>query len=145
MRNEAEVFADLKVLCRSSGYVHTLATICFRDTIVRYSGQMRPEDMLPMFSTDHLIRTEISTLIGLMIQGEIDWTKPSPNLVQEQIDSTDALLKELHETFLPSMASGIAEPVKEPVKNLELLGRGAFLREMIFYGGSRPTASNTAI
>ena len=109
MRNEAEVFADLRVLCRSSGYVHALANICFRDNIVRYSGQMRPKDMLPMFSFDRLIRTEISTLIGLMIQGEMDWTRPSPYVVQEQMDSTDSLLKELHETFLPSISGTIAE------------------------------------
>ena len=105
MRDEAEVFADLKVLCRSSGYIHALATICFRDNIVRYSGQLRPKDMLPMFSPDRLIRTEISTLIGLMVQGERDWVRPSPDVVQQQVDSTDALLKELHETFLPSLSA----------------------------------------
>jgi len=135
MRNEAEVFADLAVLCRSSGYVHALANICFRDNIVRYSGQMRAKDMLPMFSPDHLIRAEISTLIGLMIQGEVDWKMPSPRVVQEQMDRTDALLRELHDTFLPSFSDAIAEQTKVPVKDLELLGRGEFLREAIFYGG----------
>ncbi len=135
MRTEAEVFADLKELCQSSGYVHALANICFRDNIVRYSGQMRPKDMLPMFSPDRLIRTEISTLIGLMIQGEMSWKRPSPHVVQEQMDCTDALLKELHETFLPSMSGAIAEQAKAPVKDLELMGRGEFLREAIFYGG----------
>jgi hypothetical protein len=135
MRNEAEVFADLRVLCRAPGFVHALANICFRDNIVRYSGQMRPKDMLPMFSPNRLIRTEISTLIGLMIQGEMDWTMPSPHVVQEQMDRMDALLKELHETFLPSMSGAIAEQAKAPVKDLELLGRGEFLREVIFYGG----------
>ena len=58
-----------------------------------------------MFSPNRLIRTEISTLIGLMIQGEMDWTMPSPHVVQEQMDRMDALLKELHETFLPSRTS----------------------------------------
>jgi hypothetical protein len=135
MRNEGEVFADLKVLCGSSGYVHALAIICFRDNIVRYSGQMDPKDMLPMFSPDRLIRTEISTLIGLMIQGEMDWTMPSHQIVQEQMDRTDGLLKELHETFLPSMADAIAEQAKSPLKDLQRLGRGDFLREAIFYGG----------
>jgi hypothetical protein len=51
------------------------------------------------------------------------------------MDRTDALLKELHETFLPSMPGAIAEQAKAPVKDLELLGRGEFLREAIFYGG----------
>jgi len=135
MRNEGEVFADLRELCRSSGYVHALATICFRDNIVRYSGKMRPKDMLPMFSPDHLIRTEISMIIGLMIQGDVDWAMPSPQVVEEQMDRTDALLRELHETFLPSMSGVIAAEAKAPVKDLELLGRGEFLREVIFYSG----------
>lgn len=88
-----------------------------------------------MFSPDHLIRAEISTLIGLMIQGEVDWKMPSPRVVQEQMDRTDALLRELHDTFLPSFSDAIAEQTKVPVKDLELLGRGEFLREAIFYGG----------
>lgn len=65
MRTEAEVFADLGVLCRSSGYVHALANICFRDNIVRYSDQVHPTHMLPMFSPDRLIRTEISGLAAV--------------------------------------------------------------------------------
>ncbi len=88
-----------------------------------------------MFSADRLIRTEISTLIGLMIQGEMDWRMPPPHVVQEQMDLTDALLKELHQTFLPSIPGAIAELAKAPDKGLEPLGRGEFLREAIFYGG----------
>ena len=135
MRNEADVFADLRGLCQSSGYVHALANICFRDNMVRYSGRMRPKDMLPMFSLDRLIRTEVSTLIGLMIQGEMDWQMPPPCVVQEQMDRTDALLKELHDTFLPSISSAIGEQANKPTRDLGLLSRGEFLREAIFYGG----------
>ena len=135
MRSEADVFADLVALCRSVGYVHALAKLSFRDNIVRYSGNMSPKDMLPMFSLDHLIRTEISTLIGLMVKGDMNYTMPSPDIVQEQMDRTDSLLKELHETFLPSMSSALAEQANAPVRTLELLGRGEFLREVIFYGG----------
>ncbi len=135
MKNEAEVFADLAALCRSTGYVHALANLSFRDNIVRHSGQLTAEDMLPMFSPDRLIRTEISTLIGLMIQGELDWTMPSPQVVQELMDRTDSLLKELHKTFLPSLSDVIAEQARAPVKDVGLLGRGEFLREAIFYSG----------
>ena len=81
--------------------------------------------MLPLFSPDRLIRTEISTLIGLVIQGEMDWTMPSPHVVQEQMEYTDSLLKELHDTFLPSMSGAIAEQAKAPLKDLEPLGRAA--------------------
>jgi hypothetical protein len=88
MRSEADVLSDLAAICRSDGYVHALAYLCFRDSVVRYTGEMRPKDMLPIFSNDRLIRTEISTLVGLMIQGDMNWTMPSPDIVQEQLDRT---------------------------------------------------------
>ena len=133
MRSEADAFFDLAALCRSEGYVHALAYLCFRDNIVRYAREMRPKDMLPMFSADRLIRTEISTLIGLMIQGDMSWKMPPPDVVQQQLDRTESLLKELHETFLPSMAAAIAQQAEAPDRDLNVLGRGDFLREVIFY------------
>jgi hypothetical protein len=132
MRSEADVFADLAVLCRSEGYVHALACLCFRDNVVRYAGEMRPKDMLRMFSADRLTRIEVSTLIGLMIQGDINWTMPSPEVVQQQMDRTEALLKRLHEKFLPSMAAALSRQSKAPDPDLNLLGRGEFIRETIF-------------
>src|SRR4029078_10450289 len=96
MRSEAEVFSDLAALCRSEGYVHALAYLCFRDNIVRYSGALRSKDMLRLFALDRLISTEIWTLIGLMVQGDMNWIRPSPDIVQEQIDRKESLLKELH-------------------------------------------------
>jgi len=133
MRTEAEVFGELAGLCQSSGYIHALAYLCFRDNIVRYSGTMHPKDLLPMFSSKRLIRTEISTLIGLMIKVAIDWDLPTPENVQDQISRTDALLKELHETFLPPMSEVLGQHGSVP--DPQLLSRGDFLREAIFYGG----------
>src|SRR5580692_9306721 len=74
MRSEADVLSDLAAIRRSDGYVHALAYLCFRDSVVRYTGEMRLKDMLPIFSNDRLIRTKISTLVGLMIQGDMNWT-----------------------------------------------------------------------
>jgi hypothetical protein len=99
MRSEAEVFADLAALCRLDGYVHALANLSFRDNIIRYSGNMRSKDMLPMFSADRLIRTEISTLIGLMVQGDMNWTMPSLDIVQQQMDRTESLLRNCMRRF----------------------------------------------
>ena len=75
MRSEVEVFADLSELCRSDGYVHALAYLCFHNNIVGYSEELRPEDMARLLSTEGLIRTEISTLIGLMIQADVNLGK----------------------------------------------------------------------
>ena len=131
MRSESEVFSDLAALCRSEGYVHALAYLCFRDSIVRYSGEMRPDDMRPIFSEDRLIRTEISTLVGLMTQGDMNWTIPSPDVVEGQLDRTESLLKELHQTFLPPRGTVFAQQAGAPDPDLNLLNSGEFMREAI--------------
>jgi len=135
VRTEAEVFAELGALCQSDGYMHALGFLCFRDNIVRYAGEMRPKDMLPMFSSERLIRTEISTLVGLMLQGKMSVAMPSPDILQNYIDRTDSLLKELHKTFLPPMRLAVEEITKGSGTGFDPMSRGDMLREAIFYSG----------
>src|SRR5258708_27472086 len=89
MRQEQEIFDDLATLCASPGYVHAIAGFSFRDNVVPYIGEMKPEDMQHLFSDTRLIRTELSTLIGLLIKHEIDYTLPSPAVVQEYSQKTE--------------------------------------------------------
>jgi hypothetical protein len=135
MRTEAEIFAELKAVCQSDGYVHALAYLCFRDNIIRYADELRAEDMRHMFTPERLIRTEISTLIGLMIQADGNWTMPSPQAVEQHIERTESLLKELHGTFLGPMREAIAQHMKAPDVGSSPLTRGDLLREAIFYSG----------
>lgn len=90
--------------------------------------------MLEQYSSSRLLRTEISTLIGLMIKAPIDLTLPQPETLQELIDRTDQLMKELHEAM--------NAPAIEQLRNAMLqrtsdnpFTRGCLLRESIFYGG----------
>jgi hypothetical protein len=134
MRTEDEVFRDLSGACTYPGYVHALAYLCFRDSVVRYSDEMQAEDMQHLFSMDHLIRTELSTLLGLMIQQEIDWSLPDPQTIQRHIDETERLLKELHE----SMSGPTMEELRDALesgKKTNPFEKGSNLREPIFYGG----------
>lgn len=55
-----------------------MAYLCFRDSVIWFWDEMRAEDMDHLFSMEHLIRTERSTLVGLMVQQEIDWSLPAP-------------------------------------------------------------------
>jgi hypothetical protein len=97
MREEDAIFRDLSAICTSPGYVHALAYLCFRDSVIRFSDEMRAEDMDHLFSMENLIRTERSTLVGLMVQQEIDWTLPDAHTIRHYIDETERLLRELHE------------------------------------------------
>ena len=84
-----------------------------------------------MFSRSRLIRTETTTLIGLMMRAPIDFTLPQPHLVSDYIEQTEKLLEELHTVIRNSMISLLRSGQPDPT----VLSSGKFLREPIFYGG----------
>src|SRR6266508_1907433 len=100
LRKEEEVFADLAELCTSDGYVHAIAYLSFRDNFVPYSSELTTKDLEPLFSPKRLIRTEIATLIGLLVRQPISYVLPSPGTLQHYIERTEALLEELHRVLI---------------------------------------------
>jgi hypothetical protein len=95
---------------------------------------MRAEHMEYLFSMDGLIRTETSTLIGLMVQQEIDWSLPDAQTIQLYIDETERLLKELHEGMLVPTMEELRDAL-ESGKKTNPFEKGSNLREPIFYSG----------
>jgi hypothetical protein len=134
MREELEIFRDLSAMCTSPGYAHALAYLCFRDSVIRYSDEMRVEDVAHLFSADRLIRTETSTLIGLMVQREIDWSRPDSHAIQRYIDETERLLKEFHEAMLAPTAEEFRKAILSGA-TANPFESGESLREPIFYSG----------
>jgi hypothetical protein len=132
-REEQQIFADLAALCAAPGFVHAIALFCYRDNVVRFSEELTADVLAPLHSDRGLIRTEISTLIGLMVKQPVDHAVPGADAIQRYIDKTEALLHELHRAmqsvfwkdFTPEAAKAGFDP----------LGTGASLREPIFYGG----------
>lgn len=133
-RSEQEIFKELSVLCASPGYVQALAHLCLRDNVVGYWDEMTPEDLSGWFRSDRLIRTEISTLVGLMVKAPIDFTLPSREILKSYVERSDAMLAELHETmsaagFKPADWKQMADSGVNPFQ------QGDVLREAIFYAG----------
>lgn len=90
--------------------------------------------MTHMFLNARLIRTEVTTLIGLMMRAPIDFRLPTPEVVSGYIESSDALLGELHQTMVDSYRNkfpleGVETPEVDPLQSKEAL------REVIFYSG----------
>ena len=113
-RHEEEIFAELTTLCAAPGFVHAIAFLSFRDAFVAYSEQMRPGDMQHLFSRDRLIRSEIATLIGLLIKNDVDYSIPSPDALQKYIDSTDTLIRDLHDCLTGAFfTKGRAQAISE--------------------------------
>ncbi|BAO67896.1 nuclease-related domain-containing protein [Bordetella bronchiseptica] len=134
MRAEQEIFDELTNLCASPGYAHAIAYLCFRDNVIRYSGEMTAADMQHLFSKSRLVRTETSTLIGLMLKSPIDYTLPSSSVLRRYIEATEALLDEIHHAMSTSLWQDI-DPTKIAGTDFNPFTSGAALREPIFYGG----------
>lgn len=137
MRMEEDVFQDLQTLCSSPGYVHVIAYFCWRDNTISFDDSLLLEDVLKLHSAERLIRTEMSTLIGLTMKSEIKYELPSADIMQSMIDETEALLDELHEFMIKDM--------KIERGNASLSNKqervGIAWREPIFYGGESAYAS----
>jgi SEC-C motif len=131
-RNEAEVFAELATLVRAPGYVHAIAQICYRDNVVVYVGEVKTSDLQKLHSGERLIRTEIATILGLLVRGPIDFTRPTTITLKGYVDLTDRLMKELHEAMEPPFDAIIA--AAKAGARADEIWRGEALREPIFYG-----------
>ena len=56
-RPENEIFKDLSELCTKPGFIHVIATLCFRDTVVGYKDEILKANALasPFYHVDILI------------------------------------------------------------------------------------------
>ena len=90
MRSEQEIFDDLEALCSSQGFIHAIAYICFRDNVVGFSDELKAEDMAQLYSRSCLIRTEVTTLIGLMMRAPIDYSLPAAQVLSDYIERSEA-------------------------------------------------------
>jgi hypothetical protein len=132
-KSEANIFKELEELCTSSGYIHAIAYLCFRDNMLIMSGEeITVEDILNQYSDERLIRTEISTLLGLILKKDIDYTIPTPKTLQHYINKTDNLLKKLHKAMYEP-AQDIFLDILKNKKDENPFIRGEFLKEAIFY------------
>lgn len=135
MREEQEIFDDLGQICTSPGYVHAIAYLCFRDNVVPYSAEMTAQDVQHLFSKTRLIRSEISTLIGLLVKEDVSYALPSPADIQSYITETENLLEELHRAMLGGMFTACDLKDSAHKHADDRFSRGAVLREPIFYSG----------
>lgn len=133
-RREADVFADLAELCRSPGFIHAIAYFDFRDNLIRYGDRLDAEAMDSQHAAERLVRTEIATMIGLMVQVPIDAGLPLPGQFQDYVDRAQALLQELHQAMSASWRDSF-KVVDGIVQLQEPMWAGSNLREPIFYSG----------
>ena len=132
-RSEQEILAELELLCTGPGYVHAVAAICFRDNMLIYTERVTEADIRDRFGPSRLIRTEISTLLGLMLKSPIDWTLPSPAVLGEYVAASDRLLQELHDAMSGALSLDKALGALERGEFVNPFDTGDAMREPIFY------------
>lgn len=132
-REEFQILEDLVTLAASPGYVHAVAHICHRDNVIHIKGTLKPSDMDRLFSRERLIRTELTTLLGLMAKRPLDLSKQPSDAVEIYVKRTDALMEELHNSMSYPIFAAMFAAVKEGTKP-PALWRGPGMREPIFYG-----------
>lgn len=132
-REESLILEDLTTLAGSPGYIHAVAHICHRDNVIHIKGKLNPSDMDRLFSRERLIRTELTTLIGLMVKKPLDLSQQLTTVIGDYIKRTDALMEELHNSMSYPMFTSMIEAVKAgtPPPNP---WHGPGMREPIFYG-----------
>lgn len=128
-RAEADILAELRLLCHTPGFAHIVAHVIVRDNFVFYKDEMKPEDMAHLFGFKRLIRTEVATLIGYMIQAGPETFNQLPADPTGLLARTEALLEELHRRLNWPMFGGGLEGLMAAGENAEAL------REPIFYSG----------
>ncbi|MBH3362909.1 SEC-C metal-binding domain-containing protein [Pseudomonas sp. URMO17WK12:I11] len=132
-RSEAEVFADLVTLTAQPGYVYAIAQICCRDSMVSYEGEYTASDLSHLYDSNRLIRTEIVTLLGLMVRNPLDMSFPGDSHVQAYVSRSYELMDELHNAMSSSMFDLANQDAAKGVAP-EKFWNGATLREPMFYG-----------
>lgn len=133
-RPEQDIFDDLRTLTARPGFAHVIAYFCLRDNFTWYHDGITAKDMQHLYSQSRLIRNEIFTLIGLMVQAEPDYAAPPPKDAISLAAQAEALLEELHDR--------LGQPLTVQTDTSSALdtflawwGTGDAMREPIFYGG----------
>jgi hypothetical protein len=111
-REESQIFEDLATLAASPGYVHAVAHTCNRDNIIYIKDKLKPSDMDRLFSRERLIRTELTTLIGLMAKNPLDLSQQPADVVAGYVQRTDVLMKELHDAISYPMFAAMFEAMR---------------------------------
>lgn len=134
-RSEAEIFSDIERLCSSDGFVHAFAYLIFRNNTIRYSTQLTAQAFDHQYEPDHLVRSELNLLFGLIVKRPESIARPAPERMQTLLDEAQKLLAELHQSIIELCVAAFRAHLANPEPERDLLSSGLFLREVMFYDG----------
>ena len=131
-RSTAEIFEDLRILCRETGFLHAISAVVFRDTFIAVdqSGEVQLDEE-QRFSRSRLNNNELMLLVGLLVQS-------GSRNVFEEVANTEALVTRA-DKLLEEFHAALEQPLKQTLQkphsaDLYRATFGDFAREAIYYG-----------
>ena len=131
MRTEEAIFEELGALCTQEGYIHALTIICYQNNFVSFDDALTTDVLAKIYDKENLIRSEITTLIGLMMRAPIDFSIPSVSDTHQFLARTVSILNELHQAIIASAKDSISHDGASLTD--DVFASPEALREMIFY------------
>ncbi len=131
-RTEQQIFDELSELCKSPGFIHAIAFLCFRDNAVGFADELTADDLQKMHRPERLIRTEMSTLMGLMLTAPISLQHPGTTQIESYLENAQKLLEEIHHSMMASVFDEI-DPEKISDPGFNPFSNASVMREPIFY------------
>lgn len=114
-QSEAEVFSELESLCTSCGFIHALAFLACVNNVTLYEDELSPKEMEHLYGKERLIRTEISTISGLLLKAGIDTTYPGELELTRLVNDANAYLTKLHSSMFNESSESGNVIIKESV------------------------------
>ncbi|HGU8071811.1 TPA: SEC-C metal-binding domain-containing protein [Escherichia coli] len=105
-KTEVEVFSELESLCTSHGFIHCLALLSCINNITIYEDKLNFKDVQHLYEKERLIRTEISTVAGLLLKSEININYPGEEALLKLYEDVNASLNILHSAMLLTEKNG---------------------------------------
>lgn len=133
---ESSKFEELEELCRQEGMLHVLSYLSRRDCTVGFHGELKSDDLSHFYSKERLIRTEISTLQGLILKHGYNTTPIETPSLKLLVDNSERILFEIHEELKPSFK---IKPFNKKTKPTfeDLFSQQNSIREYIFYSAEQ--------
>ena len=131
MRTEEAIFEELGNVCTQKGYIHVLAITCYQNNFVTFDEALTTDVLAKIYDKENLIRSKITTLIGLMMQAPINFSIPSVSDTHQFLARTVDLLSELHQVIIASAKASLSHDGASVTD--DVFASPEALREMIFY------------
>lgn len=133
---ENEKFIKLEELCSQAGFIHAFSYLCQRDCTIGFQGEFQGGDLHHLYTPERLIKTELSTLHGLLLKSGYDNSIIDSDRLKYLADRSEILLGEIHESMQARMM-GQFTPQNMKKNESDFFSSPDFIREYIFYSAEQ--------